>query len=393
MKSIKSSSLNYSLKKRKSNVQLFNPYITSIDKKIVNESLSSRTLTTGPVTQKFENDFKKFTGSKYATATSNATSALHLSLLAMGIGKSDEVIIPNITFVATGNSVFMTGATPVLADVNLDDINISTESIEKNITKKTKAIIPVHFSGKSCNMKKIMSIAKENNLIVIEDCAHSIGCNFNGKHVGTFGSTGCFSFYPTKNITTIEGGMIISNSNTIAKKTKLLRSHGISKTLQERYKTGFPWEYDIKEFGFNYRLDDVRSSLGISQLKNILQFNNSRRKAFAYYYEKLYSVDGIELPEIKNLQDNACHLFVIKINKEKFGISRNQVFKRLLKNGISTTVHYKPLSLFSVFRDKAKNHSTLENSIKLYDQILSLPLYTKISKKAQDKVIQTLKNL
>jgi len=238
------------------------PNIELSDKRAIEKALKSNLLTDGPILRKFEKAFSKFTGSKYAIGVSNATSALHLSLKSLGIGKGDEVIIPNITFVATANVVLYTGATPVLVDVNNDDINISIKSIEKSITKKTKAIIPVHFAGKSCDMFSIQKLAKKYHLEIIEDCAHAIGTKFNKTHVGNFGKTGCFSFYPTKNLTTFEGGMVITNSKTIALKIRRMRNHGIDKSLKERFSDGYPWDFDVSELGYNFRLDEIRSSLG-----------------------------------------------------------------------------------------------------------------------------------
>ena len=237
------------------------PNIEPSDKHAIEIALKSTLLTDGPILKKFESDFSKFTGSKYAIGVSNATSALHLSLKSVGIEKDDEVIIPNITFVATANAVLYTGATPVLVDVNDNDINISIKSIEESITEKTKAIIPVHFAGKSCDMSAIQKLAKKNNLEIIEDCAHAIGTKFNKTHVGNFGKTGCFSFYPTKNLTTFEGGMIITNSKKIASKIRSMRNHGITKSLKERFSNGYPWDFDVSELGYNYRLDEIRSSL------------------------------------------------------------------------------------------------------------------------------------
>ena len=202
------------------------PEITKNDKNAVLNALNSRLLTDGPKLHKFESVFAKFTGAKFAVGVSNGTAALHLSLKALGIGKGSEVIIPDLTFVATASSVLLTGATPVLVDVD-EDLNISIPSIKKAITTRTKAIIPVHFAGKSCKIRQIASIAKKNHIAIVEDCAHAIGSKVNNKHVGTFGQTGCFSFYPTKNFTTIEGGMVITNSKHIADIVRSARNHGI----------------------------------------------------------------------------------------------------------------------------------------------------------------------
>jgi len=374
-------------------VPFFSPEILNDDKQKMLKILDSKILTNGPTVEKFENSFKKSTNSKNAIAVSNATSALHLSLMGLGIGKNDEVIVPNLTFLATANSVLMTGATPVLADVSFSDYNIDVTSLEKSITKKTKAIIPVHFAGKACDMNKIVKVARKNNLKIIEDCAHAIGATFKKRHVGTFGHSGCFSFYPTKNITTLEGGMIITQSKLLAEIVKITRNHGIDRTLKDRYSTGKPWEYDIKHHGYNYRMDEIRASLGMNQLKRISKINSSRRKSFQYYIEKLSDIDGIILPNTEKLEENACHLFIIRFNKEKFGLNRNKIFEALLKMGISTSVHYKPLSLFSIFKKRAKSYVPLKNSIKLYDEILSLPFYTGMTSKEQDVVIKSIKSL
>jgi len=375
------------------NVPFVVPMITSDDKKSITNALNSRLLTDGPLLKKFETEFAKFTGSKYAIGVSNATSALQLSLLASGIGKGDEVIIPDITFVATANAVLAIGATPILADVEKNDLNISVDSIKSNITPKTKAIIPVHFAGKSCNMKKIISLSKKNNLEIIEDCAHAIGTKYNQKHVGNFGVTGCFSFYPTKNMTTVEGGMIICNSKNIAKYLISCRNHGISKTYTQRFSSGLPWDYDIKYHGYNFRLDEIRSAMGLSQIKKLREWNKKRNNAAKYYSNNLKSIKGIDIPsKTPSSEMHSWHLYVIKI-KNSYGFTRNYLFKKLLEQGIRTSVHYKPLHNFTLYRKMAKSFSPLDNSSTLYDDILSLPLYPNISKKEQDFVISKIKHI
>ena len=380
-------------KHSKKNVPFFKPQLLEEDKKAVMNSLNSSMLTNGPVMDEFEKKFAKFTKSKYAIAVSNATSALHLSLMSLGIGRGDEVIIPDLTFIATANAVLMTGATPVLVDVEPKNFQISIDSIQKSVTKKTKAILPVHLYGKSCDMNSIQKIAKKNNLKIIEDCAHAIGTKYKNKHVGTFGDSGCFSFYPSKNITTFEGGMIITNSKKLNENLRMGRNHGINRTLKDRYSSKYPWEYDIKQYGYNYRLDEIRSTLGINQLKRINKINDSRRKAFKYYCEKLSGIDGIVLPSQVNLKEHACHLFVISINKSKFGLDRNRIHEKLLKKGIYTSIHYKPLHLFTLFKKNSKIYDKLINSSKLYNEILSLPFYTSMNKNEQNIVINELKSL
>ena len=377
------------LPKKKKNISFFIPKITRDDQTKMLKVFNFKILTNGSNTKKFENQFAKYTNSKYATAVSNATAALHLSLNALGIGKNDEVIVPNITFLATANSILMTGATPVLVDVNLDDLNININSIKNSLTKKTKAILPVHLAGKSCKMDDIMKIAKKNNLYIIEDCAHAIGTKFKKQHVGTFGEAGCFSFYPTKNITTLEGGMIISNSKKISEVTKITRNHGINRTLQDRYTDGHPWEYDVKQYGYNYRLDEIRAALGISQLKRIIQNNLKRKKAALYYNSRLKNNKSIIIPKILKDEDHACHLYVLRFKKQgKF--SRDNLFTKLLKNGIRSSVHYKPLHTFTAYKRNAKIFGKLINSKQIYGEIISLPLYPQITRKQQDLVVKNL---
>ena len=370
-------------------VPFFIPEITKDDKTVVLNALNSRLLTDGPKLRKFESIFAKFSGAKFAIGVSNGTAALHLSLKALGIGKGSEVIIPDITFVATASSVLLTGATPVLADVD-EDLNISIPSIKKSITPRTKAIIPVHFAGKSCKINEITTIARKNRISIIEDCAHAIGARVNSKHVGTFGQAGCFSFYPTKNFTTIEGGMIVTNSKNIADFVRYARNHGITKTLTSRFSSGKPWDYDVKNSGYNYRLDEIRASLGISQIKRVKKMNLLRKKAADYYNKKLGDIEGVIVPDKSIGVEHVHHLYVIRITR-KYGITRDMLFQKLLKIGIRTSVHYKPLHRFTIFKKMAKVFDSLSNSKDAYSQILSLPIYPSISKKQQDLVINNIK--
>lgn len=370
-------------------VPFFSPWITKEDKKSVMKALDSTLLTDGPKLREFEKAFLKFTGAKYAIGVSNATAALHLSLKAAGIGNSDEVIVPDMTFIATANAVILSGAVPVFADIQKEDMNISINSIRDNISSKTKAILPVHFAGKACNIEEIVKIARLHNLKIIEDCAHAIGARYKNRHVGNFGEAGCFSFYPTKNITTIEGGMVITNSKKIAQYVMAARNHGITKSLTQRYTAGKPWDYDVIESGYNYRLDEIRASLGISQLKRIQKLNSMRKKAFEYYNLKLKKIPGIITPRSSIDNENAHHLYIIRIQK-KYGLSRDELFRKLLQNGIRTSAHYKPLHEFTAFKKWQKRNKNLGNSTELYQEIISLPFYPNISRREQDLVIKCI---
>ena len=367
----------------------YEPWISEDDKKIVSRALGQSMLTLGPQLEKFEADFCKYSKSKYAVAVSNCTAALHLSLMALGIKQDDEVIIPDLTFVADANAVLACNAKPVITDINKENFFLSISNLKKNITKKTKAIIPVHIYGQVCNIDEILDVAKDNNLKVIEDCAHAVGTFYKSKHVGTLGNTGCFSFYPTKNITTAEGGMVITNSKQIAEKVRQLRSHGMTKSLKNRYSSEYPWVFDIIEPGYNYRLDEIRASLGITQLKRIKKINELRKKASSYYHKNLQNIPGIILPDMVNDKSHSYHLYTIRV-KSPYKLSRNQLFKKLKDNGIRTTVYWMPIHMYTAYK-KFTTPSNIKNTSKIYEEILALPLFPTITLKHQNKVIACIK--
>ena len=369
----------------------YEPWISNDDKRIVNTALDQTMLTFGPQLEKFESDFSKYTKAKYAIAVSNCTAALHLSLKVLGIKENDEVIIPDLTFVADANAILACNAKPTIVDINKNNFFLSISNLKKNITKKTKAIIPVHIYGQVCNIDEVLDVAKANNLKVVEDCAHAIGTFHKSKHVGTIGNTGCFSFYPTKNITTAEGGMVITNSKNIADKVRQLRSHGMLKSLKSRYASGYPWVFDILEPGYNYRLDEIRCALGISQLRRVAKINKMRKTAVLYYHSKLRNISGIILPDMVKDKSHSYHLYTIRITK-LFGMSRNQLFKKLKHAGIRTTVYWMPIHEFTAYNKYVKK-SNVATTSKIYDEILSLPLFPNISKRHQDAVINCIKSL
>ena len=369
----------------------YEPWISNDDKRIVNTALDQTMLTFGPQLEKFESDFSKYTKAKYAIAVSNCTAALHLSLKVLGIKENDEVIIPDLTFVADANAILACNAKPTIVDINKNNFFLSISNLKKNITKKTKAIIPVHIYGQVCNIDEVLDVAKANNLKVVEDCAHAIGTFHKSKHVGTIGNTGCFSFYPTKNITTAEGGMVITNSKNIADKVRQLRSHGMLKSLKSRYTDGYPWVFDILEPGYNYRLDEIRCALGISQLRRVTKINKMRKVAALYYHSKLHNISGIVLPDMVSDKSHSYHLYTIRITKS-FGMSRNQLFKKLKQAGIRTTVYWMPVHKFTAYNKYVKKSNVITTS-KIYDEILSLPLFPNISKRHQDAVINCIKSL
>ena len=292
------------------------------------EIFKSGILTKGPRVKKFEKIVAKYVGTKYAFATTSATTALHLSLAALGIGPKDEVLVADFTFPATANVVVQQGAKPVLVDISLDNYNIDKKDLERKITKRTKAIIPVDVFGSPVDMISIMKIAKKYNLAVVEDAACALGAEYKNKKTGTLGDTGCFSFHPRKSITTGEGGMVVTNNSELAKKISILRDHGgvFSK------KKGF---FSFEMAGFNYRMTEVQALLGIYQMKNIDKIINQKRNLAKIYSKILSNIKGVKLPQEMPYGRHTYQSYVVLLDKK---INRNKVIKIMRKKGIETTL-------------------------------------------------------
>jgi perosamine synthetase len=370
-------------------VPYFVPWITKEDKKSLMDVLNQRWLTNGPILQKFEYAFSKFIKSKYSIGVSNATHGLHLCLRSLGVGPGDEVIVPTMTFASTADVVTYCGAKPILVDVDMDTFNVSTFQIKKKINKKTKAIMPVHYGGQACDMDEIISISKKFSLKIVEDCAHALGSTYDKKKCGNIGDLGCFSFYPTKIITTGEGGMVTTNSLQLSKKISQLRSHGMSKLPPEREKSA-AWKYDIVDLGYNYRLDEIRASLGYSQFQRISEINRLRIKIAKKYDLQLAKIKGVIIPKRKTNRNHIYHLYTIKITDD-FPLTRDELFIKLNKFGIGSSVQYPPLHLMTYNKNKFKK-SEFPNANQLKDQIISLPIFPTMKNVDINYVVSTIKN-
>jgi len=335
----------------------------------------------GYYVEKFENDFTEYCGRKYGVSVSNGTVALHLALVSLGIERGDEVIIPNFTFVAVANAVTYTGAKIVPVDIESDTWNINSQKIESKITKKTKAIIPVHTYGHPANMDPILKIAKEYNLFVIEDAAEAHGAEYKGKKVGSFGDISCFSFYGNKSITTGEGGMCLTDDENLYKKMLLLRDHGMRK--EKKY-----WHEVI---GYNYRLTNLQAALGCAQLEKINQFIWIKRRNAELYKNLLKNLPWITLPVEKEYAKNIYWMFSILVNNE-MGYNRNLVAKKLKKANIDSRVFFYPISDLPPYKNKVKNKN-LEISKKIAYRGLNLPSSTKLTEKEIKYICKILKDL
>ena len=372
-------------------VPFFVPWVSEQDKKAVLKALESRWLTGGPRAKEFENLFAQYVSTNYAVTVNNCTAALHLAMRVLDVGPGDEAIVPVFTFAATANAPLFVGAKPVFADIEERTFNISPKDVEQKKTKKTKAIIIVHYAGQPCNMKEIMDIAERHNIKVVEDCAHSLSATFQGKKTGSFGAIGCFSFYPTKIITTLEGGMVTTNDKKTAERIQILREHGMTRGAFTREREA-TWYYDVKDLGYNYRLNEIQAALGISQLKKIDKINRKRIDAARDYTEKLSKVEGIITPYEADSRTHVYHLYVIRVQKEKFGINRDKLFEKLAAKGIGTSVHYTPLHLLTLYKEKlGYKRKEFPVAERLYKEVLSLPLFPTISKRQIDYVVQEIK--
>ena len=375
--------------KEKNAVPFFVPWISEEDKKAVMQALNSRWLTGGPRTKEFEELFTSYTRSKYSVAVNSCTAALHLAMRALNIGSGDEVIVPVLTFAATANAALFVGAKPIFADIDEKAFNISPREIEQKITEKTKAVIVVHYGGQPCDMKEIMEIAEDHNIEVVEDCAHALGALYRGKNAGTFGAVGCFSFYPTKIITTIEGGMATTEDEQTANKMRVLRDHGMTKTAFDREDKA-SWYYDVVDLGYNYRMNEVQAVLGIVQLKRIDDINEKRCAAAKYYTKRLSDIEGIITPYEAEDRTHLYHLYVIRVLQEKFGVNRDELFRNLSASGIGTSVHYTPLHQLTFYKKLCSGKQSFPVAERVSKEILSLPLFPTMSKSQIDFVAEEI---
>lgn len=356
----------------------------------VSNALNGKWITQGPKIAEFEKEFAKTIGSKHAIAVNSGTAALEIAVKAHGIGKGDEIITTPFTFVATANAALFSKANPVFADIEEKTFNISPREIEKKISKKTKAIIPMHFAGLPCAMDEIMEIAEKHNLVVIEDSCHALGAGFSGKKCGSIGNAGCFSFHPVKHITTGEGGMIATNDEKIAETSKMLRNHGIDKNTMSRFGAKADYAYDVKFLGRNFRITDFQCALGLNQLKKLPKFLKAREKIAKEYSENFEKMNGISLQEIPKNSKHAWHLYCILFEKTE----RDFAFDFLRKSNIGANVHYIPVYRHSLYRKLFKlNPKNFPATEKVFKKILSLPVFPAMQSADARYVVEKVKEL
>jgi len=362
-------------------VRLAKPYIDDDELNEVKSVLDSGYLTQGPKVEKFEHLVAEFIGTKYAYATTSATTALHLSLVVLGIGRDDEVLVPDFTFPATANVVVQQQAKPVLVDIDIDTFNINTEDLESKVTSKTKAIIPVHAFGLSADMNSILVIAKKHGLFVIEDAACAIGATYHSKPCGSFGEMGCFSFHPRKAITTGEGGMITTNSDVFAERIRLLRNHG---GVQSEGR------FTFEAAGYNYRMSDIQAAVGIAQMRKLDAIIKRKRELAAEYYERLRGFEEVEVPFEPSWGGHIFQSFVVLTDDQ---IDRDAVIRNMKELGIETTLGTYALHCQPFFiKTYDYGLDELPNSYRAFKQSLTLPLYYEMNVRDIDRVVEGLIN-
>jgi dTDP-4-amino-4,6-dideoxygalactose transaminase len=369
------------------------PDVTDLEIASVVESLKNGWLTTGPRTAALEEAFARAAGVRHAVALNSCTAALHLGLLALGIGEGDEVVTPSLTFVAGAQCVLEVGARPVFCDVDLDTLSVSVETIEPVVTSRTKAIVVLPFAGRPLGIRKICDFARERGIAVIEDAAHAVGMLDRRSWSGVHSTVAAYSFYATKNVAAGEGGMLVTNDGGVADRVRRLSLHGMTRDAWRRYQQGGSWRYDVLEPGFKYNMPDIAAAVALTQFSRLGQMQSRREEIAAKYLEAIAELHGMRaqrLPEGQGDRHSWC-MFPLLVDAEVAGITRDEAIERLRERNVGTSVHYIPTHHFSAYRSLAT--VPLPNTDRVAGEILSLPLYPSMSDRDVDDVIEALREV
>jgi dTDP-4-amino-4,6-dideoxygalactose transaminase len=368
------------------------PSIGQEEIEAVSRVLESKWLTTGPVTHAFEHAFAGYVGAQYALAVNSCTAALQLALDAIGLAQGDEVLLPSYTFTATAEVVTYFGARPVLCDSVRGGFNIDPADVARRITPKTRAIIPVHIAGEPCNLKALHALAKEHRLHVIEDAAHALPAEFNGKRIGAVSELTAFSFYATKTITTGEGGMLTTDNEEYALRASRMRLHGISGDAWKRYSREGSWYYEVLDAGYKLNMTDIQSALGMAQLKKVDDFQSARQQIVDFYADRLSAIDELELPPAgASGNKHSWHLFIMRIRPELLGVDRATFVECLKKLGIGTSVHFIPLHLHPYYQHTYGYRSgDFPNAEDAFSRCFSLPVYPDLSWDERKRIVSAV---
>lgn len=356
--------------------------------------LKSGWIGTGPRVNKFEQMFREYKGVRHALALHSCTAALHLAMEAIDIKPGDEVIVPSMTFCATANAVIHAGGRPVLVDCEKDTLNMDPRDVERKLTPRTRAIIPVHFAGRVCNMDALMVIARKNKLVVIEDCAHAIESEYHGKKAGTFGDFGCFSFYVTKNIVTGEGGMVVTDSDEFAGKIKVLGLHGMSKDAWKRFGDEGYKHYQVVHAGFKYNMMDIQAALGIHQLPRVDEYWKRREEIWNRYNEAFKGLPVFTPKAAEPDTRHAYHLYTLLIDIDRAAVTRDQFLDGMTQAGIGVGVHYLALNLQPFYQTAfGYMRGDCPNAEWVSDRTVSIPISAKLTDSDVDRVIEAVRGI
>lgn len=368
-------------------------WIDEEDIQAVVDTLRGDFLTTGPAVDEFEQAIAKYVGARYAVSFSNGTAALHGACFAAGIGEGDEVITTPMTFAASANCVLYQKGTPVFADIDPTTYNLDPNAIEKAITPRTKAIIPVHFTGQPAAMQEIHRIAEQHDLVVIEDAAHALGATYQGKRIGALSDMTMFSFHPVKHITSGEGGIITTNDEVYYRKLLQFRTHGITKSAEQLVDHHGPWYYEMQFLGFNYRMTDIQAVLGTSQLKKIERFIELRKYYVSLYNEAFRELSEITIPHQDESGESSWHLYIIRLNQNRLNGSRKELFEALLNENIGVNVHYIPVHWMPYYQELGYEKGICPHAETLYEDIITLPLFPAMTEEDVYDVIDAVKKV
>lgn len=375
---------------QKMEIPFHRPSISEEEIQAVVDAMRSGWITMGPVTGDFEAEFASFVGMPYGIAVNSGTAALHCALDVLGLCAGDEVILPANTFVATSEVVEYFRARPVLVDVEKSTHNISPGKIREAIGPRTRAIIPVHFAGQPCDMDEITDIAREHNLEVIDDAAHSLPSRYKGKMIGSISDMTCFSFYATKPLTTGEGGMIVTADKTRAEKLKSLRLHGMARDAWKRYQKGGRWQYDVVRLGYKYNTTDMNAAMGIVQLKRQNSMVAARTQIAEAYSAAFNDTESLVPYQIKDDRESSWHLYPLKLQPDALTINRDRFIEELTIRGVGTSVHFIPLYRFSCYKDRDFRISDFPGTEWIYEREISLPIYPDMTSDETAYVIQSV---
>lgn len=369
------------------------PSISEQEIKAVVETLRSCWITTGPKTSHFERKFSKYVNAPGALAVNSCTGALHIAVAALGLGPGDEVITTPMTFAATINVIVHEGATPVLVDVEPDTLNIDPARVAEAITPRTRALLPVHFTGHPAEMKPLLDLARQHNLRIIEDAAHALPAFYEGKMVGTIGDLTAFSFYATKNMTTSEGGMLTGNTDLI-EQARIWSLHGMSRDAWKRYDSNGSWYYEIVAPGFKYNMTDIQAAIGLVQLQRLEEMQARRYAIVRQYNEAFGEMDELETPTERPNVRSAWHLYVLRLNLDKLTIDRNRFIDEMKVRNIGTSVHFIPIHLHPYYRDTfGWKPEDFPIAYREFHRLVSIPLHPGLTDEDVADVVAAVKDI